>query len=200
MARRRDHPCRQGAYRDSVAFCDLFIHVRNLKRLGTRRHHPGAVALLQFADPGGVVAMMMGYQNVGQSPARRRQCRLDRRGFRRVDCRSGAARRIVDEDAVIVLEAEEKAGLSLRGRDTCVIHGTPFVDQDSITCGRWPRSRSIPRCASWYLCAWMSSIFAISMPIRSEQWRGGLFGAAFADCGLAAQGCGCWALATPRPI
>ena len=169
MAWRCDHPCRQGADRDGIAFRDFLIHVRNLSCLLTRRHHSGTVAPFQFAYPGGMVAMMMGDQDVGQFPARRRQCRLDRRGFRRVDCRSGAARRIVDQHAVIVLEAEEQTDLSVRGSDTFLIHGTPFVDQDSITCGRLPRSRSNLRCASCYLGAWMSSIFAISMPTGSEQ-------------------------------
>src|SRR5262249_36470244 len=144
--------------------------------------------------------MMMGYQNVGQFPAGCRQCRLDRRGFRRVDCRSGAARRIVDQDTVIILKAEKQTDLSVRGSDAFVIHGTPFFDQDSITCGRWPRSRSISRCASWYLCAWMLSTFVISMPTRWGQWHGGSLGAAFADCGPEARDCACSASATPRPI
>jgi hypothetical protein len=39
----------------------------------------------------------------------------------------------VDQDAIIIPEAEEKTDLSVRGGDAFVVHGTPFVDHDCIT-------------------------------------------------------------------
>ena len=69
------------------------------------------VALLELGDAGGVVAVMMGDEDIGQLPAGRRERGLDGRRLRRVDGGGGAGRGIVDEDAVIVLEAEKQPGL-----------------------------------------------------------------------------------------
>ena len=65
----------------------------------------------EFADAGGVIGVVMGDQNIGEPPAGFFQRRLDRSGFRRVDRRRGAALRVVDQHAEIILQAGEQIGL-----------------------------------------------------------------------------------------
>ena len=74
-----------------------------------RRDHAAAVFLLQRRDAVGVVGVMMRHQDVGELPAVGLQRGLDRRGFRRVDRGGGAGRRVVEQHAVIVLQAAETA-------------------------------------------------------------------------------------------
>ena len=61
--------------------------------------------------PRGVVAVMMGDEDIGQLPAAGRERGLDGRRLRSIDGSGGAGRGIVDEDAVIVLKAEKQLGL-----------------------------------------------------------------------------------------
>jgi hypothetical protein len=84
---------------------------RDLRGLGPGRDHPAFVLLLQFGDAAGMVAVMVGHQDVGELPAGLLQRGLDGRGFRRVDRRGCAARRVVDQHAVIVVQAAEQLGL-----------------------------------------------------------------------------------------
>src|SRR5262249_46930517 len=73
-----------------------------------RRHHATAMALLQFGDAAGVVAVVMRHEDVGELPAGLLERSLDRRRFGRVDGGGGAARLVVHEHAVIVLQATEE--------------------------------------------------------------------------------------------
>ena len=84
---------------------------RDLRGLGPRRHHAAVVSLLQLGDAAGVVGVVMRHQDVGELPAGGLQRGLDGRRLRRVDRRGRAARRIVDQHAVIVLQAAEQLGL-----------------------------------------------------------------------------------------
>ena len=79
--------------------------------LAARRDDAAMVALLELRDAGGVVAVMVGDEDVGQLPAAGSERGLDGRRLRGVDGGGGAGRGIVDEDAVIVLEAEKQPGL-----------------------------------------------------------------------------------------
>ena len=58
---------------------------------------------LELADAGGVVGVMVCHQDIGQPPTGLFQRRLDRGGFGSVNCGSGAALRIVKQNAEIVL-------------------------------------------------------------------------------------------------
>ena len=57
----------------------------------------------QFADAGGVIAVVMRHQNIGEPPAGFFERRLDGRGFRSVNCGGGAACGIMKQNAEIVL-------------------------------------------------------------------------------------------------
>jgi hypothetical protein len=85
-----------------------------------RGNHPASVALLEFSDAAGVIGVMMGDENVGEPPAGRLQCVLDRRGLRRIDRRGRASFGIMQEHAVIVLEAQKQTGL--RGHIALRLH------------------------------------------------------------------------------
>ena len=68
------------------------------------------VALLQVRNAGGVIAMVMGDENVAERPAGPVQSRFDRAGLWGINRGGGAARLVVDQDAVIVLQTGEQIG------------------------------------------------------------------------------------------
>ncbi len=111
VARRLDHFRGERADLDAVAFADLDIDGGNRAGFPARGDDAAMVALLECGDAAGVVAMMMGDQNIGQRPAGGGERGLDGRRLRRIDGGGGAGRGIVHEDAVIVLEAGKQPGL-----------------------------------------------------------------------------------------
>jgi hypothetical protein len=111
VPRRLDHLRGKGADLDAVAFADLDIDGGNLGGFPARGDDAAMVALLECGDAAGVVAMMMGDENIGQRPAGGGERGLDGRRLRRIDGGGGAGRGIVHEDAVIVLEAGKQPGL-----------------------------------------------------------------------------------------
>ncbi len=54
-------------------------------RLTAGRGHTAVMMRLELADAGGVIAMMMGDENIGEPPAGFLKRRLDRPGFRGID-------------------------------------------------------------------------------------------------------------------
>ena len=111
MARRLDDASFERADAHCVALAHRFVDMSNALRLGARRDDAAFVRCFELADAGGVVGMMMGHQNLGKPPAGLFQRGLDRSGFRRIDRCGGAACRVVDENAEIILQAGEQVGL-----------------------------------------------------------------------------------------
>ena len=101
----------------AVALAHGLVDLGNAVGLGIRRHHAAAVALLELLDAAGVIVVMVGHQDVGEAPAGGPQRGFHRGRFRRIDGRRRAACGIVEEDAEIVLEAEEELGLGGHGAE-----------------------------------------------------------------------------------
>jgi hypothetical protein len=104
---RFDHPGGQPADLHAVSFFYRDIHQRNARGLVRRCDHAAAMALFQCRDAVGVIGMVMRHQNVGEFPAGALQCVLDCAGFRCIDRCRRAARRIVQQNSIIVLQANE---------------------------------------------------------------------------------------------
>src|SRR2546423_7851333 len=71
--------------------------------------------LLQVRDAAGMIGVMMCHQDVGEAPSFFGERGFDRGCFRCVDRRRAPGRRIVQQNAVIVLEAEENMRLGRHG-------------------------------------------------------------------------------------
>ena len=92
---------------DRFARADQHIEPLDLVGFGARACHFGPIG---GDEPGyalDMVDVMMGDENVAQSPAARAQRRFDGLGVRRIDRSGLAGHRIVDEVAVVVLAAHE---------------------------------------------------------------------------------------------
>ena len=87
------------------------VHMGDALRFLARRDDAAFVVGFEFADAGGVIGVMMGHEDIREPPAGLFQRGLDRRRLRRIDGCRRAARRVVQQDAVIVLEAGEEIGL-----------------------------------------------------------------------------------------
>ena len=96
-----------------IALADCLVDQRDALRFLARRDHAALMALLRCRNAGGVIAVMVRDQNIGEPPAGLRQRRLDRRRLRRIDGRRGAGLRIVDEHAEIVGQAGKQMGSAL---------------------------------------------------------------------------------------
>ena len=107
MARRVDDFSFEPADAHRFAVTDRFVHMRDALCLVARRHHAAPMMLFQFGDAGGVIAVMMSDEDVGQAPTGFGESGLDRGRFRRVDGGRRPARRIVEENAEIVLQTGE---------------------------------------------------------------------------------------------
>ena len=115
MAGRRDAACRKVADFHRIVLGNLHIDRRDFGGLRARRCDLAVIFLLQFGNAAGVIAMMVGDENVGELPAGFLQRGLDGRCLRRIDRRRRAGCRIVYEDAVIILQAAEQMGLRGHG-------------------------------------------------------------------------------------
>src|SRR5262249_20857104 len=100
---------------DGVALADRLVHERDLGGFVAWRDHAAAVVILQRSDAAGVIAVVMRHQDVAELPAGLVQCRLDRPRLRGIDRGGRPARRVGDEDTVIVLQAEEQVRLCGHG-------------------------------------------------------------------------------------
>jgi hypothetical protein len=65
------------------------------------------MALLQRRNAVGVIRVMMRHQNVGQLPASALQRFFHRSGFRRIDGGGCPARRVMEQNPVIVLQTQK---------------------------------------------------------------------------------------------
>src|SRR5215216_8209593 len=102
---------------DHAAFGHRVVDQRNALSLVVRSDHAATVALLQVRNAAGMIAMMMGDENVGELPAGLVECRLDRPRFRSINSCRRSARLVMDENAVIVLQAEKKMGFRGHGQE-----------------------------------------------------------------------------------
>ena len=115
VAGRLDHVGRELADLDLVALAHGLVDRRNLRGLCRRRHHAAFVFLLERRDAAGVVGVMMRDQDVGELPAGGLERGLDRRRLRRVDRGGRAGRGVVQQHAVIVLQALKQLGFGGHG-------------------------------------------------------------------------------------
>ena len=111
MARRVQHAAFERSDLDLAAFADGLVDIGDARGFVTRRDHPAFVLFLEFGNARGVIAMMMGDEDIRQLPAGRLQRGLDRGCFRRIDRGGRAGRRIMQQDAEIVGQAGEQMGL-----------------------------------------------------------------------------------------
>src|SRR5262249_7039305 len=93
---------------DHVAFAHRLIDGGNALRFVAWRHHATAMMLLQLSDAAGMVAMMVGDQDIAELPAGLLERRFHRRRLARIDGGGGAARLVMDEHTEIVLETNEE--------------------------------------------------------------------------------------------
>src|SRR5580700_2852109 len=203
MAGRVDDLTLQAADPHRVAFAHGLVHMRDARRLGTRRDHAAFVLAFDLADALGVIGMMVRHQDVAQPPTGFFERGLDRRRLRHIDRRGGAACRMVDQYAEIVLQAGEQ--INLRGHVVFPVEPVPagssaFTEADA-TWGQ-PRLHGGRKTSAIraILPLWMSSTCAISTPNTSASWPGALSAAAFARAGRIPMGCACSASAMRRPI
>jgi hypothetical protein len=97
------------AHLHGVALLHALVDVGDRLRLVVRRDDAAFILLLQLGDAANVVAVMVGHQDVGQLPAFLLQRLDDGGGLRRIDRRGGLRCRIMNEIAVIVVEAGKDA-------------------------------------------------------------------------------------------
>jgi len=108
-------PADQRSDLHDVAFAHRHVDVLDFGRLLARRDDAAAVLLLQRRNAGGVIAMMVCHQDIGEPPSGVGESLVDGRGLRRIDGGRGAGRRIVQQNAVIVLQAQEEVGFGRHG-------------------------------------------------------------------------------------
>ena len=103
-----DHPRLHGADADPVAVAHGDVERRQAMGVaGGADDFHRRKALLQHAGALNVIGVMMREEEMGQCPAARRGLGRDRRAIRRVDARRGAARRIVDQQAKVVVQTDK---------------------------------------------------------------------------------------------
>ena len=105
MARRFQHASDQRPDADDIAFAHGHVDIRNLGGFLARRDDAAEMLLLQFGDAVGMIGVMMRHQDVGETPPALGERSLDRRGLGCIDGGRGPGRGIMEQDAVIVLEA-----------------------------------------------------------------------------------------------
>ena len=108
VARRLEHAADQRADLHDIALAYRHVDIGNLRCLLARRDDAAEVLLLQLRDAAGMIRVMVRHQDVGKAPTFFGERGFDRRGLGRIDCRRRAGRRVVQQNAVIVLQAEEK--------------------------------------------------------------------------------------------
>src|SRR5262249_25016914 len=104
-----------GADRDRVTLTHRLVDIRDALRFMARGDHAAAVAPLQLANAAGVVPVMMGDQDIAELPAGLAQRGFDRSGLGGAARGRGPAPLIVDDHAVIVLQAQEQMGFRRHG-------------------------------------------------------------------------------------
>ena len=107
MARRLDHLPLDAADLDRVAFLDLSVDGRDRAGLLGWAENGAAGHALNDGVAGGMVVMMVGREDVRQHPALVVQRGEQLLGVRRIDRCGRLARRVVDQDAVIVAAGRE---------------------------------------------------------------------------------------------
>ncbi len=112
MTRRLEDARFERADAHGVALTHRFVDMGDPLRLGAGRDYAAFVHRFKLADAGGVIAVMMGHQDLGKPPSGLLQRGLDRRGLRSIDGRGGAARGVVNEHAEIIGQAGEQIGFS----------------------------------------------------------------------------------------
>ena len=144
MAGCLDHTSGETADAHCIVLAHGCIHQRNTPRFTRGSDHAAAMAALELGNAAGVIGVMMRDENIGEPPARRLDCRFDRRGLRRVDRGGAAGFCIVQQDAIVVLETEEQASLCGHKTHSVVTwgrqRGSPLVPETSLTCSGACRS------------------------------------------------------------
>jgi hypothetical protein len=115
VPRRLDHLRLERPDLHDLALADGHVDTGDRISFVRRPGDAAAMALLQFDDAGSVVAVMMGDENIGQPPAALGERGVDCARLRRIDRGRRSGRRIMDEDAVIVPQAQEKVILRRHG-------------------------------------------------------------------------------------
>src|SRR5262249_49454598 len=94
------------------------------------RNYAATMPRLELGDAAGVVGMMVRHQDVGELPAHLGQRSLDRRGLRRIDRRGGAALGVMQQHAVIVLQAGKQMSLRMHGPYSSVSCRAPDLENE----------------------------------------------------------------------
>src|SRR6516162_274424 len=97
--------CFERPHPDFVVFGYGDINKWNARGFARRSNYATAMALFERCDTAGVIGMMMGHENIREPPSSGVQGRLDRARLGRINRRSSAALRIMQEHAVVVLKA-----------------------------------------------------------------------------------------------
>src|SRR5262249_28793450 len=111
-----DNFSRQRAHPHLVTLAHGGINEGDAGGFRGRRYNAAAMVLLQRRDASCVVGMMVGDENVGEPPSPLGERGLHCSSLGSIDCRRSARFGIVQEYAIIVLQAGKEMDLSRHGR------------------------------------------------------------------------------------